>query len=195
MKVILLNLLPVLILSSCLETEDEFIEVEAEIKQLLESKNFQLEKIDRKTNYGLKVSDIIEFEQAIKLFKGEDFDSLIMDRVLLQNDLEMIPSFNRIKFEVIDVESVIKEKILCLDNWRQVYGRIGVGSGPTWIDLSFQIGTGTGLIANFDAVLSGLTFMTGLGKNNFVNSQIASAGNNYSYSGIYSLFDKICSFR
>jgi len=193
-KIVLLGLLPAFILFSCLEKDEDFMSGEAEIKKVLELNNFQLDQIDRNTNDGLKVSNLSQFEQAIKLFKGETFDSLVIENILSQNNLERIPSFNKIKFEVINLNLDSSQKILCVNNWRQVYGRIGVGSGATWIDVSFQTGTGTGLIEDFDAVLGGLTFMTGLGKNNFVNSQIAGVGNNYAYSGIYSFSIKYVLF-
>lgn len=186
--ILLVALFPTFFLSSCFEDEIQLKLDLAEIRETLESNNYELEKISPGGSEGIKILTINELEEVLRVFRGELYDSTLVDVVLARNNVESLPNFHSINFELLNHSSIPEHRINCVHNWRTVYGRIGisgVGFGSTWIDVSWQTGTGTGYIENFDAVLGGLTFMTGLAKNNFVNTQIATADNNYAYSGIY----------
>jgi hypothetical protein len=171
--------------SSCVQNDQEFSSNEIQIQRILEKYNFQLDHIDRENNRGIKTSNLNEFEELIKFLKGIESDPNSINEILKANDIRALPFLNKNYFKLSDLQKFPQDRITCIDSWRTVYARIGIRNSSTHIDLSFQTGTGSGLISNFDAVLGGLTFMTSLGKNNFLNTEAALSSNNYGYSGIY----------
>jgi hypothetical protein len=48
-------------------------------------------------------------------------------------------------------------KIECIQNAQSVYGRLNSGNPLVYIDVTFNIGSGSSLIENFQATLGGLT--------------------------------------
>lgn len=157
------------------------------IKEIIDKHGFDFELIDYNGSKGLQVKDLREFETVLMAIKNREIDSAILNRIFYENGINAIESVNADLFEIKSEvgASPNKNRILCIHNLQNFYGRLGIGSSLTYIDVSFQTGTGNGLIENFDATLGGLTFMTELGKNSFLNSQVAGGSNGYSYAGIY----------
>jgi hypothetical protein len=158
-----LFLIPVSIFNSCIESDQESIKIESEIKKILDDNNFTLDYIDRYGEKGIKVSNLIEFENLIIALNGKVYDPIAIDNILSQNNLEALPYLN-LNYNSLSNKFRQNQRINCVDSWRTVYGRIGIGSSATYIDISFQTGTGSGEISNWDAALGGLTFMIVLGK-------------------------------
>ncbi|SDC70515.1 hypothetical protein SAMN04488104_100442 [Algoriphagus faecimaris] len=176
-------------LTSCVPFEDDIKEIsitESSVNEILKKYDFQLEDIRTNESSGIKIVSLAELESVIQVLKEKKLDETVLRNVLDRNNLESIPIIksSEASFFIEDRLKTQEFKIRCLENWRNVYGRIGISS-QTYIDISFQTGNGDGLISNFDASLGGLTFMTALGKNTFNNEQYASSSNNYQYSGIY----------
>lgn len=176
-----------ILLSSCIEDGNSEKIHQEKIKGIVESYGFDLELIDSKRSSGLRVKDLYEFETVLKALKNQEINSAILNRIFDENGVNALGFVNTDFFESRSeaVANPENKKILCIHNWRNVYGRIGIGTAATYIDISFQTGTGSGLIENFNSTLGGLTFMTALGKNSFLNSQVASPSNGDRYSGIY----------
>ncbi|MCU0400421.1 MAG: hypothetical protein MUE75_05310 [Algoriphagus sp.] len=114
-------------------------------------------------------------------------DENTLNEILKRNFIDLSKFHSKSFFRIQNLKEFNSENkaILCLQNWRNVYGRLGLNNSLSYIDISFQVGTGTGRIENWNSTLGGLTFGFTLGKNNFMNDQVASPSNNYSYSGTY----------
>ena len=114
---------------------------------------------------------------------SENKDQKSFNKILTRNGLKEIPNLNLTSFEVLRVENKdlsSNNRIECIQNWSNIYGRIGIGYfGSRYIDIGFSVGTGSGLIENFFSSYEGLTFMTTLGKNHFINSGYATALNGF----------------
>jgi hypothetical protein len=159
------------------------------IQKMIEENGFEFEFTDSKTKNGIKVENLSELDDLLKVMIGKNKGQKSLNKILTRNGLKEIPNLNFTSFEVLRVENKYlssNNRIECIQNWRNVYGRIGIGYfGSRYIDIGFSVGTGSGLIENFFSSYEGLTFMTTLGKNHFINSGYATALNGFTYSGIF----------
>jgi hypothetical protein len=164
------------------------------IQKMIEERGFEFELIDSKTKEGIKVKNLSELNDLLKVMSGETKDQKSISKILTRNGLKEIPNLIFTSLEVLRVENKdlsSNNRIECIQNWRNVYGKIGVASvfGPstiiTWIDFGFTVGTGSGLIENWNSTLEGFTVFHSLGKNDFRNNGYASPSNGNVYSGIY----------
>lgn len=135
----------------------------------------------------------------LKTLSGKGKERNHIDHILVRNGLEELPLLNFNTIEILGVESndsSLRNRIQCLQNWRNVYGRIGIGGGigSTYIDFGFTTGTGSGLIENWNATLEGNTFMIALGKNDFRNDGLATPSNGSVYTGTYHFTIKVILF-
>lgn len=159
---------------------------------MIEESGFEFEFIDSKTKEGIKVENLSELDDLLKVISGENKDQKSINKILTRNGLKEIPNLRFTSLEVLRVKNKdlsSNNRIECIQNWRNVYGRIRIGSiggfSPSYIDFGFSVGTGSGLIENWNSSYEGFTFMSTLGKNHFSNSGYASPSNGYAYSGIF----------
>jgi hypothetical protein len=162
------------------------------IQKMIEERGFEFELIDSKTKEGIKVKNLSELNDLLKVMSGETKDQKFISKILTRNGLKEIPNLKFTSLEVLRVENrnlSSNNRIECIQNWRNVYGKIGVGSiggfSPSYISFGFSVGTGSGLIENWNSSYEGFTFMSTLGKNHFSNSGYSSPSNGYTYSGIF----------
>ena len=173
--------------------EDQIIQDKTEkllkIQKMIEENGFEFEFIDSKTKQGIKVENLSELDDLLKVMSGENEGQESFNKILARNGLKEIPNLKFTSFEISRVENKefsSNNRIECIQNWRNVYGRIGIGYFSTsYIDFGFSVGTGSGLIENWNSSYEGFTFMSTLGKNHFINSGYASALNGFTYSGIF----------
>lgn len=131
--------------------------------------------------------NIKELETFLQFLRKKELDENILTEIFRNNLIDPSKFHFESYFRAKSVEkySLENKAIQCLQNWRNVYGRFGINNSLSHIDVSFQVGTGSGRIESWDSTLGGLTFGVSLGKNNFMNDQVASPSNNYTYSGTY----------
>jgi len=147
----------------------------------------------------LRIKNLEELDLVLKAIKGKNASEYGLQDILVRNGITELPSvgFNSLEVYKNDIIPHSSQgKIQCIQNWRNVYGRIGIsgGFGPTYIDFGFTIGDGSGLIVNWNSTLEGNTFMISLGKNDFRNGGYASASNGYTYTGTYHFTIKLVLF-
>lgn len=159
------------------------------IQKMIEENGFEFEFIDSKTKKGIKVENLSELDDLLKVMSGKNKGQKSFTKILTRNGLKEIPNLNFTSFEVLRVENkdlFSNNRIECIQNWRNIYGRIGIGYfGTSYIDFGFSVGTGSGLIENWFSSYEGFTFMSTLGKNHFINSGYATPLNGFTYTGIY----------
>ena len=117
---------------------------------MIEDNGFEFEFIDSKTKEGIKVENLSELDDLLKVMSGKNKGQKSLNKILTRNGLKEIPNLNFTSFEVLRVENKYlssNNRIECIQNWRNVYGRIGIGYfGSRYIDIGFSVGTGSGLI-------------------------------------------------
>ena len=169
------------------------------IYAIFEENGFEVESINSKSKNGISVYNMNELETVLKFLKGKEVNQKLIDQIIGNNEIDQLPQLNFNDFFVYKIESPNfseQNRVLCIHNWRNVNARIGIGGGfgSTFVDIGFSIGTGTGLIENFDASLEGFTFMLSMGKNHFRNDGFANPSNGYSYVGTYDFSVKVVLF-
>jgi hypothetical protein len=176
-----------LLLTSCLQNEENSNFEEQLIKNLVLKYKFNLEGIKKNVSEGFKVNDLNEFENYLKSISNHLYDFEDLKNLYFKNgiDLEKFLADDYSIDQVSEINLSSLDRIECIQNAQTVYGRLNSGNPLTYIDVTFNIGSGSGLIESFQATLGGLTLGVSLGRNNFQNSQTAGSNNNYIYSGIY----------
>lgn len=72
------------------------------------------------------------------------------------------------------------ERVLCIHNPGSVYEKLNTGNPLVKLDVTFNYGSGNGLINNYDGYISGITAGISLGKNKFdQDSYPTSSGGTY----------------
>jgi hypothetical protein len=100
------------------------------IQKMIEENGFEFEFTDSKTKNGIKVENLSELDDLLKVMSGKNKGQKFLNKILTRNGLKEIPNLNFTSFEVLRVENKYlssNNRIECIQNWRNVYGRIGIG--------------------------------------------------------------------
>jgi len=164
------------VIFSCIPQEEQGIN--GLVEKTIEENGFKLSSINPSKSAGLRIKNLEELDLVLKAIKGKNASEYGLQDILVRNGITELPSvgFNSLEVYKNDIIPHSSQgKIQCIQNWRNVYGRIGIsgGFGPTYIDFGFTIGDGSGLIVNWNSTLEGNTFMISLGKNDFRNGGYA----------------------
>lgn len=154
---------------SCVEIGREKSISTNSINEILGKYDFNLDKINKKGREGIKIMNIKELETFLQFLRKKEFDENILTEIFRNNLIDPSKFHFKSFFRAKSVEkySLENKAIQCLQNWRNVYGRFGINNSLSQIDVSFQVGTGSGRIESWDFFLRRLDIWGFFGKEQF----------------------------
>lgn len=181
-------------LFSCVDQET-FID-SLDLQKRVEAHGLEFISLNKNEAKGLKVKSLKEFEIYLMHISGKSAPSKEVLDLYKKNgyDLSLGNLTKKVDLQEDNSSSFNPtDRIFCLHNPGSVYAKLNTGNPLVKMEVTFQYGSGSGKIENYDGSLSGITAGVSLGKNT-LNQDTYPTSSGGSYSGIltfqiqYSIF-------
>jgi len=176
---LILGLFPFLF--SCIDQEPLVGQID--LQERVEAFGLEFISLNKNESEGFKVETLVEFENYLMHISGksgpvkEVLDLYKKNGYVISLD-ELTKKVNFTEGKSSNISST--ERILCLHNPGSVYQKLNTGNPLVKMDVTFQYGSGSGEVENYNGTLSGVTAGVTLGKNTFnQDSYPTSTGGTY----------------
>lgn len=174
----------IILFSFACQSEKEIEPDYQAIYAIFEENGFEVDGINTSIEEGFRLQNTFELETYLKFVNEGIVDEITLESILKNNNI-IASELSQFKNQTRILPKAKGAKIQCLHNPQSLYLRVNSGNPLARVDVTFQVGSGSGTFENFDATLGGITAGLSLGKNSFNQVGYANPSNNFTYTGIF----------